>query len=73
MKTYYWGIMDNKQKMPQLLFDRGTDAKKTCFKYNQAVNATKEKPRFFVKRFLLELKGKYILDVYEHERKLIKK
>ena len=46
---------------------------KSCFRYNQAVNATKENPRFFVKRFLLELKGKYVLDVYEHERKLIKK
>lgn len=73
MKVFYWGIMDSNRKMPSYLYTRFGDAKSGVHSLNNAVQAPKDKPRFRVKRFLLELKRGAIIDVFEHERITTKK
>ena len=68
MKIFMWGVMSPRGTHPEQLHFRQADAKD---KARQFTNIYKGKRKYWVQRFLLDMKSKTYYDVYKHKRKII--
>lgn len=71
MKKTYWGVIRDRRALPSFFYDKFTDAKYACARFNRIYETDKKKP-YYIKRYVLEVKGEQV-DLYEHTTKRVTK